>query len=326
MGNNIPKLKRGEIHKHYEFKEILGSGSFAIVKRCIRRDDKKQFAVKCIKKSKLGADDLAIVHDEVEIMRKINHLHCVRLYDVYNTNKKLYLLIELLTGGELFDRIVSKGSFSELEASYVMRDVVSAIGYLHSIGVVHRDLKPENLLYLNEDQKSPVKLTDFGLAKYKGSESDAKMSTACGTPGYVAPEILQEKRYGKEVDMWSVGVILYILLCGYPPFYAENNEDLYTIIKNGDYDFPDPYWTEISSAAKDLIRKLLQVNPKKRLTAVQVLEHPWISGNAAPSRAFGGGHTQHLKLLQARKKFRHAVRTIIALNRFTLNFDEQKKN
>jgi len=213
--------------------------------------------------------------------------------------------------------LCKKSSFSELEASFVIRDVVSAIGHLHSIGVVHRDLKPENLIYLNEDLKSPVKLTDFGLAKFRGA-GEQKMITACGTPGYVAPEILKESAYGKEVDMWSVGVILYILLCGFPPFYSESTSELYNQIKNGEYEFPDPYWTEISFAAKDLVRKLLKVDPKSRLTAVQCLAHPWISGNVAPNRKFGGNHTQNLKILQARKKFRHAVRTIIALNRFQL--------
>lgn len=323
MGNNIRKLKKGEIHKQYEIKDVLGTGSFATVKRCIRRSDRKEFAVKCIKKSKLNAEELAVVHDEVSIMRKINHKHCVRLYSVSETSKKLYLVMELLTGGELFDRIVAKSSYSELEASQAIRDVLSAIQYLHSVGIVHRDLKPENLIYLNHDIKSPVKITDFGLAKYRADNASELMNTACGTPGYVAPEILNESAYGKEVDLWSVGVILYILLCGFPPFYSDHTSELYAQIKNGEYEFPDPYWSEISMAAKDLVRKLLQVDPNRRLTADQALQHPWISGNAAPSRKFGGDHTQRLKLLQARNKFRHAVQTIIALNRFVVSVPEE---
>jgi len=320
MGNNIKKLKKEEIRRYYDIKEQLGKGSFATVKRAVRKSDGKQFAVKIIKKNKLNAEELLVVHDEVEIMHRINHVNCVQLYEMFETNKKLYMVMELLTGGELFDRIVMKGSYSELEASQLIRDVLSAIHYIHGIGIVHRDLKPENLLYLNQDMKSPVKITDFGLAKYRSSkETREMMNTACGTPGYVAPEILKSESYGKEVDLWSIGVILYILLCGFPPFYSERTDELYNQIKRGEYEFPDPYWTEISFAAKDLVRKLLTVNPKRRYTAEQALKHPWISGNAAPARKFGGGHTQRIKLLQARRTLRRAVQTIIALNRFALN-------
>jgi len=321
MGNS-PGGRKAEIRKYYDIKEQLGKGSFATVKKAVRKSDHKYFAVKIIKKNKLNPEELLVVHDEVEIMHKINHKHCAQLYEMFETNKKLYMVMELLTGGELFDRIVSKGSFSELEASQLIQNVLSAINYLHGIGVVHRDLKPENLIYLNEDMKSPVKITDFGLAKYRtGTAGRDLMNTACGTPGYVAPEILKSEPYGKEVDLWSVGVILYILLCGFPPFFDENTDALYNQIKRGEYEFPDPYWTEISFAAKDLVRKLLTVNPRRRLTAEGALRHPWISGNAAPSRKFGGGHTQRLRLLQARRKFRRAVRSIIALNRFVINLD-----
>jgi len=323
MGNNIKKLKKEEIRKYYDIKEQLGKGSFATVKRAVRKSDHKHFAVKIIKKNKLNPEELLVVHDEVEIMHKINQQNCVQLYEMFETSKKLYMVLELLTGGELFDRIVAKGSYSELEASQLIRDVLTAINYLHGIGVVHRDLKPENLIYLNEDMKSPVKITDFGLAKYRaGNSARDLMNTACGTPGYVAPEILKSEAYGKEVDLWSVGVILYILLCGFPPFFHEHTDALYNQIKRGEYEFPDPYWSEISFAAKDLVRKLLTVNPRRRLTAEGALRHPWINGNAAPSRKFGGGHTQRLRLLQARRKFRRAVRSIIALNRFVLNVED----
>jgi len=251
-------------------------------------------------------------------MHKINHPNCVQLYEMFETSKKIYMVMELLTGGELFDRIVAKGSYSEREASDLIKDITSAIQYLHSIGIVHRDLKPENLIYLNQRADSPIKITDFGLAKFRSGSKLEAMTTACGTPGYVAPEVLKNEPYGKAVDMWSLGVILYILLCGFPPFYHESTAALYKQIKKGEYDFPDPYWTDISDSAKNLVQCLLTVDPKKRYTAKQVLAHPWIAGSAGVSaKAFGGGHAERFALLQARRKLRRAVQSIIAVNKFS---------
>jgi len=229
------------------------------------------------------------------------------------------MVLELLTGGELFDRIVSKGSYSEREASELIKDIVSAIFYLHSIGIVHRDLKPENLIYLSPRGDSPIKITDFGLAKYQSAKTIA-MTTACGTPGYVAPEVLKNEPYDKAVDLWSMGVILYILLCGFPPFYHESTAALYKQIKKGEYDFPDPYWAEISDPAKNLVRCLLCVDPKKRFTAQQVLAHPWIAGGAAPAKQFGNDHAKRLKALQARRRLKKGVQLIIAINKFSFAF------
>jgi len=250
-------------------------------------------------------------------MHKIHHPNCVQLFEMFETPKKIYMVMELLTGGELFDRIVAKGNFSEKEASDLIKDIVGAIAYLHSIGIVHRDLKPENLIYLNQKPDSLIKITDFGLAKYRNANKPDAMTTACGTPGYVAPEVLKNEPYGKAVDMWSIGVILYILLCGFPPFYHESTAALYKQIKKGEFDFPEPYWSEVSDAAKDLIRKLLTVDPKKRFTAEQVLSHPWISGSAASSKSFGPSHNLRLKMLQARRRLRRGVHMIMAANKFS---------
>jgi len=191
--------------------------------------------------------------------------------------------MELLSGGELFDAIVEKGQYSEHDAAVATKAIAEAIRYLHGIGVVHRDLKPENLIYDSTVQsKRKLKITDFGLAKHR--KDGARMATACGTPGYVAPEVLKAggtgtgmSKYGPEVDLWSLGVIVYILLCGFPPFYHENTSELYKQIRAGHFEFIDPYWTDISQAAKDLIKGLLTVDPKKRLTPDQVLQHPWVS-------------------------------------------------
>jgi len=321
MGNQIKKMKGEEqIRKDYDIKETLGNGSFATVRRAIRKSDKGEFAIKIIKKNQLNSEELLVVHDEVDIMHKISHENCVQLYEMYESNKKIYMVLELLSGGELFDRIVTKGSYSEKEASEVVKSIVSAIKYLHSIGVVHRDLKPENLIYVSEKDNSAIKITDFGLAKYHSKEhrsgGKAAMNTACGTPGYVAPEVLNGVAYDAAVDMWSVGVILYILLCGFPPFYHEVTTSLYKLIREGTYDFPSPYWDDISAEAKDVISGLLKVSPKERLTPDKVLSHPWIAGGKASDKAIGGDHIDRLKLMQARRVLKRGVRTIIAVNRF----------
>lgn len=315
MGNKITKLKNKEIEKHYALYETLGTGSFATVKRAVKKATKEEFAIKVIKKSKLNPEELAVVHDEVEIMHRIEHENCVKLYEMYESKRKVYMVLEYLTGGELFDRIVQKGSYSEKDASQLIKSIATAIKYLHGIGVVHRDLKPENLIYANEKSDSPIKITDFGLAKFNKT---AEMNTACGTPGYVAPEVLKNESYGSPVDLWSLGVILYILLCGFPPFFHDSTAQLYRQIKKGEYKFPDPYWTDISQNAKSLVSGLLAVDPNKRLTPDGVLSHVWISGENQATKDLGGNFIKNLSLMQAKKTLRKGVHSIIALNKFKL--------
>lgn len=185
----------------------------------------------------------------------MNHPNVVKIYEIYEENDILYLCTELMSGGELFDRIVEKESYSEREAAETIRPIVDSIHYCHSQGIIHRDLKPENLLYESRDEKSIIKISDFGLARFL--QNDEQASTACGTPGYVAPEIIEGKGYGEEVDLWSIGIILYIMLCGFPPFYNDNHTELFQQIVNLDYEFPSPYWDDISDSAKDLIKKIL---------------------------------------------------------------------
>jgi len=306
--------KKGEIKNVYTFKEKLGTGSFATVKRVVRNSDKAQRAVKIIRKNKLNKEELAVVHDEVEIMQKVDHKHCVKLYEIYETSHKLYMVMEILTGGELFDRIVAKGSYSEKEAAGVTETVAKSLKYLHDIGIVHRDLKPENLIYQDISEEALLKITDFGLAKYRQRGTTA-LSTACGTPGYVAPEVLEGKQYCKEVDLWSLGVILYILLCGFPPFYDESTAGLYRQIKKGQYEFPDPYWTDISMDAKAVVTGLLTVNPKKRWTPSKLMQTPWVTGDASAEN-FSSDHSKQLRLTIAKKNLRKGVKAVIAINRF----------
>lgn len=228
-------------------------------------------AVKCIDKKALkGKEDS--LENEIKVLRKLNHSNIVQLRETFEDKHKVFLVMELVTGGELFDRIVEKGSYTEKDASALIRQILEAVDYMHSQGVVHRDLKPENLLYYNSDPESKIMISDFGLSKM---EDSGIMATACGTPGYVAPEVLSQKPYGKAVDVWSIGVIAYILLCGYPPFYDENDANLFAQILKGEFEFDSPYWDDISDSAKDFISRLICVDPEKRYSCKEALAHPW---------------------------------------------------
>jgi len=213
---------------------------------------------------------------EVDILRQVHHPNIIELKEMFETPTHIYLVMELVTGGELFDRIVDRGSYSEKDACKIVKEMLDGVLYLHSLGIVHRDLKPENLLCANKETNSGIKIGDFGLSKIIPPDAHMKLTTACGTPGYVAPEVLKCEGYGKAVDLWGCGVIMYIILCGFPPFYEDNNALLFEKIMNGNYSFPSPYWNNISNEAKDLIRHLLCVDPEKRYTAEGALQHSWI--------------------------------------------------
>jgi len=255
----------------------LGSGHFAKVKMGKHMTTGKLCAIKILKKP--SGSKMALVRTEVDILKQINHPYIVRCYDVIDTETKVYFMMELMSGGELFDRIVDKGHFTEKDAIGVSIKLIDSINYLHSKGIAHRDLKPENMLMTSSGPDAEVKITDFGLSKFFDAQSQV-MQTPCGTPGYIAPEVLKMKGYGKECDVWSLGVIIYILLCGFPPFYADNDAQLYEKIKRGEYEFLRPYWDPISDKAKDLIRKMLTVSPKDRITCSGCLEHPWLKATA----------------------------------------------
>jgi len=210
--------------------------------------------------------------------------------------------MELVTGGELFDKIVEKGCYTEKEASILVRKIVSAIDYLHDLDICHRDLKPENLLLASEDQTTEVKIADFGLSKIVNQK--VMMQTACGTPGYVAPEVLSATGYDREVDMWSIGVITYILLCGFPPFFGETVPELFEQIMSARFDYPQEYWCDVSQEAKDFINCLLVVDPKKRLTTKQDLEHVWLKTGARNDRDLKVGKAMGNYVEHRRKKDR----------------------
>eukprot|EP01024_Parvocaulis_polyphysoides_P047334 TRINITY_DN4487_c2_g1_i2.p1 TRINITY_DN4487_c2_g1~~TRINITY_DN4487_c2_g1_i2.p1 ORF type:complete len:360 (-),score=82.51 TRINITY_DN4487_c2_g1_i2:358-1437(-) len=278
------KVTVSDFLKRYEVGETVGIGGFAVVKRGVDKKTKEEVAIKVVDKSRYGAGDKSLER-EIDVLTKVNHPNCIKLYAVYITNRKVYIVTELVSGGELLDRVTENGSFSENHAAMLIKQILEGVKYLHSPGIVHRDLKLENMIMLNEEEDSPVKIADFGLSKF--FSPDTVLSTVCGSPQYVAPEVLGvaqgAEQYSSAVDMWSVGVILFILLSGYSPFDDENDAVLFQKIREGDYDADDPIWDEVSEEAKDLVSKLLNVNADKRLSAEQALKHPWILSYAQPT-------------------------------------------
>lgn len=256
----------------------LCSGFFATVKVGIDKKTNEKVAVKIIDKSKVE-ESPQLLQNEIDIMAKVNHPHVVGLKAVFDTPATLFIVMELVQGGELYEMIVERKTFSEKDTAHIMGQVFSALEYLHGIGIVHRDLKLENML-LNDKKNLEVKVADFGLSKLYSGQA---LQTACGTPFYVAPDILLGTGYGPEVDMWACGVLLYILLSGRLPFHADNDAQLFQLIMEGNLVFKSPQFDSISKEAMDLIRKLLVVDPKTRLTAKQAQEHAFIKGKETQS-------------------------------------------
>ncbi|XP_061533030.1 calcium/calmodulin-dependent protein kinase 1Db isoform X1 [Phycodurus eques] len=277
-GDGSWKKHVDDIKSVFDFKEVLGTGAFSEVVMAREKATGKMVAIKCIPKKALKGKETSL-ENEIAVLRKVS-------------------------GGELFDRIVEKGFYTEMDASRLIRQVLDAVNYLHSMGIVHRDLKPENLLYFSPHDESKIMISDFGLSKMEGTGD--VMATACGTPGYVAPEVLAQKPYSKAVDCWSIGVIAYILLCGYPPFYDENDSKLFEQILKADYEFDAPYWDDISDSAKDFISRLMEKDPEKRFTCDQALEHPWIAGGTALCKNIHESVSRQMRKNFAKSKWRQA--------------------
>lgn len=299
--------KTPTVEEAYKMGRTLGQGTFATVRLAQSRTEGTRWAVKIIDREALTQDDEKSLKMEITILQETNHPNIVSVKEVFYTKKTVCLVMDLMSGGELFDRIVSKDHYSEKEGKIALIDIVTALEYCHSKNIVHRDLKPENILYSSTDPEASLKLADFGLAQLL--KPNELMNVACGTPGYVAPEVLQGRYYGKEVDMWSVGVILYILLCGFPPFYDENNKALFNQIIHAKFKFMAPYWSDVSDCAKDLVKRLLQVDPKKRLTAAQCLEHDWVKQEASDTKL--QFVNENLKSYNARRRFRGVIRAVM---------------
>ena len=305
--------KGEKITDHYKFEEELGAGSFAVVKSAVNKKTGELVAVKIINRGEMEEDDEVALQSEIEILSDVDHPNVVKMYEVFDESDYMYIVLECMTGGELFDRIVEKESYSEKEAADTILPIADAIRYCHENGIIHRDLKPENLLYETKEESSVIKISDFGLARFL--PSDVFATTACGTPGYVAPEVLNGKGYGASVDVWSIGITLYILLCGFPPFYNEDNAALFEEIKKGEFEYPSPYWDDISDMAKDLISQILEVDAGKRITIDGILAHPWVTGDDTPRTELANVQ-EKIKKLNATRKLKKATYSIIAANRF----------
>ncbi|ETV67169.1 CAMK protein kinase [Aphanomyces astaci] len=290
----------------YTLGKRLGAGAFAVVREGVNKVTGTKFAVKCIKTSSLSPADVRGLRQEISILKQLSHPNIMSLHDVIEEPNVTYLVTEYIAGGELFDRIVEKTFYSENEARELVRILLGAIKYCHDHNVVHRDLKPENLLLTSADDDASIKLADFGFAKQQSIDG---LTTACGTPGYVAPEIIKGEPYGKSVDIWSVGVITYILLCGYPPFHDDNPTRLFAAIKTGSYKFESPYWDDVSADAKAFIGCMLKVHASSRATADELLKHAWMV-NMDVSTAPLGTVLEELKKYNHRRKFKAAVRTV----------------
>lgn len=301
--------------ENYELKEELGKGAFSVVRRCVQKTTGLEFAAKIINTKKLSARDFQKLEREARICRKLQHPNIVRLHDSIQEESFHYLVFDLVTGGELFEDIVAREFYSEADASHCIQQILESVNHCHHNNIVHRDLKPENLLLASKAKGAAVKLADFGLAIEVQGDQQAWFGFA-GTPGYLSPEVLKKEPYGKPVDIWACGVILYILLVGYPPFWDEDQHRLYAQIKAGAYDYPSPEWDTVTPEAKNLINSMLTVNPAKRITAAEALKHPWICQR---ERVASVVHRQEtvdcLRKFNARRKLKGAILTTMLATR-----------
>ncbi|XP_068454968.1 calcium/calmodulin-dependent protein kinase (CaM kinase) II beta 1 isoform X1 [Clinocottus analis] len=299
----------------YQLYEELGKGAFSVVRRCVKLCTGQENAAKIINTKKLSARDHQKLEREARICRLLKHSNIVRLHDSISEEGFHYLLFDLVTGGELFEDIVAREYYSEADASHCIHQILESVHHIHQHDIVHRDLKPENLLLASKCKNAAVKLADFGLAIEVQGDQQAWFGFA-GTPGYLSPEVLRKEAYGKPVDIWACGVILYILLVGYPPFWDEDQHKLYQQIKAGAYDFPSPEWDTVTPEAKNLINQMLTINPAKRITAQEALKHPWVCQRSTVASMMHRQETvECLKKFNARRKLKGAILTTMLVSR-----------
>ncbi|KAM4845811.1 serine/threonine-protein kinase 33 isoform 2-T11 [Thomomys bottae] len=293
MEGKVPHIRMengSAIEEVYTFGRVLGQGSFGMVIEATNKETGTKWAIKKINKEKAGSSTVRLLEREVYILKSVKHEHIIHLEQIFETPKKMYLVMELCEDGELKEILDRKGHFSENETRWIIQSLASAIAYLHNKDIVHRDLKLENIMVkssfidANNEMNLNIKVTDFGLAvKKHGSRSDGMMQTTCGTPIYMAPEVINAHDYSQQCDIWSIGVIMYLLLCGEPPFLASSEEKLFELIRKGELHFKDPVWDSISDCAKSALRQLLKVDPAHRITAKELLDNQWLTGNKVSS-------------------------------------------
>jgi len=302
----------GKIREIYEIEDKrLGDGTYGFVQRATHKSTGVQRAIKTVAKGHMK--NVERFKQEIEIMKVIDHPHIIKLFETFEDHKNIYFVMELCTGGELFDCIISAGHFTEVDAAVAVQHILRAIFYIHENGISHRDLKPENFLFLTQEpiQKNVLKLIDFGLSCWFNPGDT--LTTKAGTPYYVAPQVLQG-RYDRMCDLWSCGVIMYTLLCGYPPFYGRNDQDVLQKVRAGNFHFDDRHWKHISDDAKGLIKHLLKMNPRERYTAEQALNHDWILHKAprATNVSLHKSLVENLTNFRTQSKMKKAALHIIA--------------
>jgi serine/threonine protein kinase len=304
----------------YKTGKTLGAGSYSVVKECVHIDTGRYYAAKVINK-RLMAGREHMVRNEIAVLKKVSmgHRNVLTLVDYFETMNNLYLVTDLALGGELFDRICRKGSYFESDAADLVRATLSAVAYLHDHGIVHRDLKPENLLFRTPEDNADLLIADFGLSRIMDEEQFHVLTTTCGTPGYMAPEIFKKIGHGKPVDLWAIGVITYFLLCGYTPFDRDSHFEEMQAILVADYSFtPHECWRGVSHAARDFINRCLTIDMSQRVTAAEALAHPWIADTPTQIAAADAGGNDLLptvkKNFNARRTLHAAIDTIRAIN------------
>ncbi|ORX71581.1 Pkinase-domain-containing protein [Linderina pennispora] len=296
---------------YYTFGRTLGAGTFGEVKESIFNPDGRKVAIKVIKKTALNGDDM-MVRKEIDVVGHLHHPHIVKLLDWFESKDKYYLVFELCTGGELFEKICKYGHFSESDAVRLIRTGFESLAYLHQHNIVHRDIKPENFIFRDDTPDAPLMLADFGIARIMRSD-DEVLTTVCGSFGYAAPEVLIRQGHGKAVDIWSMGVVTFSTLCGYSPFWRfEDPNSLIQAMQAGNIEFDERYWWGISAEAKDFIRRCLSPNQHERMTAEQALKHPWLAGASVSTRDL---LPDVIENFNAKKTLRRAVMKIQAVNR-----------
>ncbi|KAK9290095.1 hypothetical protein L1049_008259 [Liquidambar formosana] len=314
QADSVLQTKTGHLKEYYNLGRKLGHGQFGTTFLCVEKATGKEYACKSIAKRKLlTKDDVEDVRREIQIMYHLaGHPNVISIKGAYEDAVAVHVVMELCAGGELFDRIIKRGHYTERKAAQLARTIVSVVEACHSLGVMHRDLKPENFLFVNEHEESPLKTIDFGLSIFfKPGEI---FTDVVGSPYYVAPEVLR-KCYGPEADVWSAGVIIYILLSGVPPFWAESEQEIFEEVLHGDLDFSSDPWPNISESAKDLVRKMLARDPKKRITAHEVLCHPWVQVDGmAPDKPLDPAVLSRLKQFSAMNKLKKMALRVIAEN------------
>ncbi|KKK16379.1 calcium/calmodulin dependent protein, partial [Aspergillus rambellii] len=305
----------------YKTGKTLGAGSYSVVKECVHIDTGRYYAAKVINKRLMQGRE-HMVRNEIAILKKVSmgHQNILTLVDYFETMNNLYLVTDLALGGELFDRICRKGSYYESDAADLIRAILSAVAYLHDHGIVHRDLKPENLLFRTPEDNADLLIADFGLSRIMDEEQFHVLTTTCGTPGYMAPEIFKKSGHGKPVDIWAIGVITYFLLCGYTPFDRDSNLEEMQAILAADYSFtPLEYWRGVSQTARGFIKACLTVDPDARMTAHKALQHPWVNPPYdTTSDALGSGEDllpTVKKNFNARRTLHKAIDTVRAINK-----------